>query len=131
MSKYRFFAGLLLVLTVLAGSAGPASAKHDHDDGQEGLVSAANDNNVQVPAEACHNDVPVNALGVQVTVKEIFASLGLPVLSDESPAAGPDTSCDQNAGQENDGGQENQGSGQDKSAGDADDDESLIDKLLG
>lgn len=98
------------VLPILGGTAYAATANHDDD----GSLVSVKDNDAQALAQACHNHVPVNVLGVQVPVNEIAASLGLTLGSDDSPSSGPDSSCDQAAGQENSGGsgQENDGSGQ-------------------
>lgn len=105
--------GLALVTALIFGGAGAATANH-HDDDDGSSVVDASDNNAQVPAQVCHNHVPVNVLGVQVPVQEIAAAVGLPIGSDESSSSGPDSSCDQASGQENHGGsgQKNGGPGQ-------------------
>lgn len=61
------------------------------DDDDESSVVSVHDNFVGV--QVCHNQVPVNVLGVQVPIKELAASLGVPIGSDDSPQRGPDSSC--------------------------------------
>lgn len=57
--------------------------KHHHgaenvvDKGSEGLISGLNGNNVNVPIQACNNNIPVNVLGVQVPVEDASALNGL------------------------------------------------------
>ena len=63
------------------------------DDDDESSVVSVHDN--VVGAQVCHNQVPVNVLGVQVPIKELAASLGVPIGSDDSPQRGPDSSCNQ------------------------------------
>ena len=46
-------------------------------------ILAVDDNNVG-PFQVCHNDVPVNVIGVQVPVDEIVGALGLLGNSDNS-----------------------------------------------
>ena len=87
-----------LAFFVVSGSTGIAHADTSDDDSVVGV----HDNSVS--AQVCHNQVPVNVLGVQVPVQDIAASLGLPIASDDSPSEGPDQSCNQSsAGGENDG----------------------------
>jgi len=63
------------------------------EDDDESSVVTVHDNVVGV--QVCHNQVPVNVLGVQVPIKELAASLGVPIGSDDSPQRGPDSSCNQ------------------------------------
>jgi hypothetical protein len=88
----------LLALFVVGGNAGIAQADNSDDDSVVGV----HDNNVS--AQLCHNQIPVNILGIQIPVQEIAASLGLPIASEDSPSEGPDDSCNQSsAGGENEG----------------------------
>lgn len=117
MSKRHLcFSSLLIALAMLLAGAGPAHAQEDDDDDGASLVQV-NDNSVATLVQACHNQVPVNVLGVQVPVQEIAAAVGITLGSDDSPATGPDSSCDQASGQDNQGASdtENKGSGQDQS----------------
>lgn len=72
----------------------PTAAWGEDDD--ESSVISVHDNVVGV--QACHNHVPVNVLGVQVPINDVAASVGVPILSDDSPEEGrpgqPDE-CDQ------------------------------------
>lgn len=72
-------------------------------DTSEGLVNVS-DNNINVPIQACHNQVPVNVLGVQVPiiendlVAELTGALG--ILGGATADGGDDTvtqddSCNQ------------------------------------
>ncbi|ANY10764.1 hypothetical protein AFB00_30655 (plasmid) [Pseudonocardia sp. HH130630-07] len=47
------------------------------DKGAEGLIAGLNGNNVDVPVQACNNNVPVNVLGVQVPVEDAAAANGV------------------------------------------------------
>ncbi|GAA1394950.1 hypothetical protein GCM10009613_43890 [Pseudonocardia kongjuensis] len=47
------------------------------DKGADGLVAAGNGNNLDVPIQACNNNVPVNVLGVQVPVENAAAGNGV------------------------------------------------------
>jgi hypothetical protein len=88
----------IVALCLVGGSAGIAHA----DTSGEDSVVGVHDNNLSV--QACHNQIPINILGIQIPVQEIAASLGLPIASEDSPAEGPDQSCNQSsAGGENEG----------------------------
>ncbi|ALL79425.1 hypothetical protein AD006_29615 (plasmid) [Pseudonocardia sp. EC080610-09] len=54
---------------------------HHHTEGigksADGLIAGLNGNNVDVPIQACNNNVPVNVLGVQVPVEDAAAGNGL------------------------------------------------------
>lgn len=97
----RGFTGLsvpLVALLIVGGTAGVAHADTSDDDSVVGI----HDNNVSV--QLCHNQIPINILGIQIPVQEIAASLGLPIASEDSPTEGPDESCNQSsAGGENEG----------------------------
>jgi hypothetical protein len=62
--------------------------------GDDGLVSVS-DNNVG-PFQVCHNDVPVNAVGVQVPVSDLTALLGL---DQNANAVESLKTCEQETGQ--------------------------------
>ncbi|MEJ8279674.1 hypothetical protein [Pseudonocardia spirodelae] len=47
------------------------------DKDAKGIVAGANGNNLQAPIQACNNNVPVNALGVQVPVEDAAAGNGV------------------------------------------------------
>jgi len=68
------------------------------DKGAEGVVAGLNGNNVQVPVEACNNNVPVNVLGVQVPVEGAAAANGLTGaagIAGEGKALSGDSATDQ------------------------------------
>lgn len=54
-----------------------ASDDNEIDKSADGLVAAGNGNNLDVPIQACNNNVPVNVLGVQVPVEDAAAGNGL------------------------------------------------------
>lgn len=88
----------LVALLIVGLTAGTAQADTSDDDSVVGV----HDNNVS--AQLCHNQIPINILGIQIPVQEIAASLGLPIASEDSPSEGPDHSCNQSsAGGENEG----------------------------
>ncbi len=62
--------------------------------GDDGLISVS-DNNVG-PFQVCHNDVPVNAVGVQVPVSDLTALLGL---DQNANAVESLKTCEQETGQ--------------------------------
>ncbi|WP_060577240.1 MULTISPECIES: hypothetical protein [unclassified Pseudonocardia] len=68
-------------LLALSPMAFASEGDHGHGDGidksAEGLVAGLNGNNVDVPVQACNNNVPVNVLGVQVPVEDAAAGNGL------------------------------------------------------
>ncbi|MBP2370888.1 hypothetical protein [Pseudonocardia parietis] len=80
-------AASLLAVSPLAfaGDHGDDHGKGGHHHGAEnvidkdakGLVSGLNGNNVNVPIQACNNNIPVNVLGVQVPVEDASALNGL------------------------------------------------------
>ncbi|MEJ8279673.1 hypothetical protein [Pseudonocardia spirodelae] len=107
-------AASLLAVSPLA-FAGDYSGDHDgkhhgkHESGHidkdaKGLISGLNGNNVNVPIQVCNNNVPVNALGVQVPVEDaslldgITGALGL---GGKAKAVSGDSATDQsdNCGQ--------------------------------
>ena len=47
------------------------------DKDAKGLIAGLNGNNVNVPIQACNNNIPVNVLGVQVPVEDASALNGL------------------------------------------------------
>ncbi|GAA4919586.1 hypothetical protein EV188_103225 [Actinomycetospora succinea] len=67
----------------LASTTGSALA-HENNADQDGF---ANVDSIQTitPANACQNDVPVNALGVQVPVEDVSGAI--PALSGDSDGA--------------------------------------------
>ncbi|MET0191327.1 MAG: hypothetical protein ABW212_20175 [Pseudonocardia sediminis] len=75
------------------------------DKDSKGLVSGLNGNNVNVPIQACNNNIPVNVLGVQVPVEDASALNGitgaLGILG-EAKAKSGDSTTDQsdNCGQD-------------------------------
>ncbi|MHC1561834.1 hypothetical protein ACR9E3_22980 [Actinomycetospora sp. C-140] len=76
---------VLAVSLIGAGLASTTGAAFAHEnDGQDGY---ANVDSVQTitPANACNNDVPANALGVQVPVEDVSGAI--PALGGESPGA--------------------------------------------
>ncbi|MDN5920440.1 MAG: hypothetical protein L0I76_35960 [Pseudonocardia sp.] len=82
-------AASLLAISPLAfagdgGHDGGDKGGHGHhgsanviDKDSKGLISGLNGNNVNVPIQACNNNVPVNVLGVQVPVEDASALNGL------------------------------------------------------
>ncbi|MDN5919492.1 MAG: hypothetical protein L0I76_31075 [Pseudonocardia sp.] len=59
------------------GHGGHHGAANVVDKDSEGLVSVLNGNNVNVPIQACNNNIPVNVLGVQVPVEDVAGGNGL------------------------------------------------------
>ncbi|MBW0107024.1 hypothetical protein [Pseudonocardia sp. KRD291] len=107
-------AASLLAISPLAfaGDGGHDGEKGGHhgaanviDKDSKGLVSGLNGNNVNVPIQACNNNIPVNVLGVQVPVEDASALNGvtgaLGILGDAKAKSG-DSVTDQsdNCGQE-------------------------------
>ncbi|MDD7940943.1 hypothetical protein PHK61_21210 [Actinomycetospora lutea] len=78
-------AGTALAST--AGSAFAAEADNGGDTTQSGLVNV-NDVQTIAPLNACNNDVPVNALGVQVPVEDVSGALDLGLLGHEDDSDG-------------------------------------------
>ena len=104
----------LLAISPLAfagdgGHDGDKGGHHDAanviDKDSKGLISGLNGNNVNVPIQACNNNVPVNVLGVQVPVEDAAALNGvtgaLGILG-EAKAKSGDSATDQsdNCGQD-------------------------------
>ncbi|GAA3221016.1 hypothetical protein GCM10017691_05710 [Pseudonocardia petroleophila] len=101
-------AGLLAVSPL--AFAGDKGHDYDHDGGNHavnsveddgdnnGLVNVA-DNEVNVPIQACNNDVPVNVLGVQVSdvQADLTGALGLlgEADADDEGGAGDVRECSQ------------------------------------
>lgn len=117
MRRLARFSVPFLALFVVGGTAGMAQADSSDDDSVVGV----HDNNVSFLA--CHNDVPINVLGIQVPVYDIAASLGIPIASEDSPSEGPDQSCNQSSA-----GGKNEGSAGHSSSGDDRDDGATADK---
>ncbi|MFP5071547.1 hypothetical protein ACLFMI_18025 [Pseudonocardia nantongensis] len=105
-------AASLLAVSPMAFADGGKDDKGDHkgsesgiDKSAEGLVSGLNGNDINVPVQACNNNVPVNVLGVQVPVEDAAAGNGLTgalgVLGEAETKSG-DSTTDQsdNCGQE-------------------------------
>ena len=91
-----FFAAVLGSVLLIGTGAG-ADPVADVDGNN---ISAAGDN--QVNAQVCHNQVPVNALGVQVPVQEIDSALGLGLLNDGSDSTtAQDEQCNAESAQQN------------------------------
>lgn len=114
---------VVIALGVVPGSAQVAGAQQGADDDEESSLVGVHDNNIA--AQVCHNQLPVNVLGIMVPIKEIAASIGVPVLSEDSPARGPDSSCNQDqTGRENSGnaGRDSGGHSSDAGAGQRTDD---------
>ena len=65
------------------------------DKDAEGLIAGLNGNDVNVPIQACNNNVPVNVLGVQVPVEDASALNGvtgaLGILGDAKAKSGDST----------------------------------------
>lgn len=87
-------AGTALASTT--GSAFAAEAASGSDGDQHGLVNVGDVQTI-TPLNACNNDVPVNAAGVQVPVEDVSGVLDLGLLGgggDDEPAAQPESlSC--------------------------------------
>ncbi|MGC4937084.1 hypothetical protein [Kribbella sp. DT2] len=64
--------------------------------GDDGLISVS-DNKVG-PFQACHNDIPINAVGVQVPISDLTALLGL---DQNANAVESIKTCEQEVGQNN------------------------------
>lgn len=75
-------AAALMAFSPVAMAHG-GSGDHGHGDGggidksSQGLVSGLNGNNINVPIQACNNNIPVNILGVQVPIEDAAAANGL------------------------------------------------------
>ena len=92
-------AAALLALSPLAFASDHGSVI---DKGGQGAVNVVNGNNVQVPVQACNNNVPVNVLGVQVPVEDIAGGNGLTGAVNGESQSGDSTTnqpdnCDQEA----------------------------------
>ena len=79
-------AASLLAISPLAfaGDSGDHGDKGGHhgaanviDKDSKGLISGLNGNNVNIPIQACNNNIPVNVLGVQVPVEDASALNGV------------------------------------------------------
>lgn len=101
-------AGLLAVSPL--AFAGDKGDDHGHDGGNHAVNSVSddsetvglvnvNDNDVNVPVQACNNDVPVNVLGVQVTdiQADLTGALGLlgEAEAEDEGGAGDVRNCEQ------------------------------------
>ncbi|HSK59556.1 MAG TPA: hypothetical protein VK935_10935 [Actinomycetospora sp.] len=78
-------AGTALVAT--SGSALAADAESTGDPHQQGLVNVGDVQTI-TPINACNNDVPVNALGVQVPVEDVSGALDLGLLGEDGDSDG-------------------------------------------
>jgi hypothetical protein len=78
-------AGTALVATT--GSALAAEAESTDDGSQHGVVNVGDVQTI-TPLNACNNDVPVNALGVQVPVEDVSGALDLGLLGDDEDGDG-------------------------------------------
>ncbi|MBN9790066.1 hypothetical protein DMP17_15865 [Pseudonocardia sp. TMWB2A] len=104
-------AASLLAVSPMAFASEGHHDGHHHADGidksADGLIAGLNGNNVDVPVQACNNNVPVNVLGVQVPVEDVAGGNGLTgalgvlgagkAKSGDSVTAQPDN-CAQSAG---------------------------------
>lgn len=87
----------------LIGLSPLAFADGGIDSDAHGAVAGLNGNNVQVPVEACNNEVPVNVLGVQVPVEDAAAGNGVTGAANGAAGSGDSASdqsdaCGQEAG---------------------------------
>jgi hypothetical protein len=108
-------AGLLAVSPLaFAGDKGDYDHGHGHhgssienensnSENSSGIVNVA-DNNVNVPIQACGNDVPVNVLGVQLNEVpvELTGALGLLGSAEADSSQSVDRSCGDNSGSSGD-----------------------------
>ena len=67
-------AAALLAISPMAFASDGGS---EIDKDAKGLIAGLNGNNVNVPIQACNNNIPVNVLGVQVPVEDASALNGL------------------------------------------------------
>ncbi|MBC3194710.1 hypothetical protein H7X46_27035 [Pseudonocardia sp. C8] len=73
----------LVAATSVAGLLALSPMAFAGDDGNaidkdaKGVVAGGNGNNINTPIQACNNNVPVNALGVQVPVEDAAGGNGL------------------------------------------------------
>ena len=82
----------------LASQAGAAFAEegHHHDgDTQRGLANV-DDTKTIVPTDVCGNDVPVNALGVQIPLQDVVGNI--PLLSPSDDGGGNASQIQKNCG---------------------------------
>ncbi|MFC4946988.1 hypothetical protein [Pseudonocardia sp. GCM10023141] len=82
------------------GHSSSVTNNNSNGDTSGGLVNVA-DNNVNVPIQACNNNIPVNVLGVQVSdvTAELTGALGLlgtGTVGDTTQSA--DRTCGDNSG---------------------------------
>lgn len=70
-----------------------------NDDPGGDTGGLANISHNQVPIQACNNDIPLNALGLQIPLAHIAGALSL--LSPGNTVASQDSSCHQDTGQAN------------------------------
>ncbi|OLM27756.1 hypothetical protein Ae717Ps2_6123c [Pseudonocardia sp. Ae717_Ps2] len=72
-------AASLMALSPVAMAHGTHSG--DHGDGidksAEGLIAGLNGNNINVPIQACNNNIPLNLVGLQVPIEDAAAANGL------------------------------------------------------
>lgn len=84
-----------------SASIGHVSAGYGHDwekDGEESALLNVSENNIG-PFQICHNDIPINAVGIQVPINDLAAALGL--LGSDGNAATQVKTCNQNTAQDN------------------------------
>ncbi|WP_224392779.1 hypothetical protein [Pseudonocardia sp. ICBG1293] len=74
-------AASLMALSPVAMAHGDSDHGGDQGDGidksAEGLIAGLNGNNVNVPIQACNNNIPVNLIGLQVPIEDAAATNGL------------------------------------------------------
>lgn len=75
-------AGTALASTTGSAFAAEADSDTNSDGSQHGVINV-DDVQPVVPLTACNNDVPVNALGVQVPVEDVSGALDLGLLGHE------------------------------------------------
>ena len=86
-------------------SNGPASTRHDPADRTSGDPSGISNGSLvnvsgnQVPVQACNDNVPINALGLQGLATGLVPALG--ILSSGDVSAMQDSSCTQNPAEAN------------------------------
>ncbi len=91
-----FRKAVLATTLIGAGLASTTGAAFAHEDGgttvQKGLINSS-DFAPNTSLDACNNDVPVNALGVQVPVQDIAGAIPLLSKAEKGNSAANAKSC--------------------------------------
>jgi hypothetical protein len=96
MNVGAFRKAVLATSLIGAGLAATTGAAFAHEDGgttvQKGLINSS-DFAPNTSLDACNNDIPVNALGVQVPVQDLAGAIPLLSTAEKGNAATNAKSC--------------------------------------